>query len=202
MVLHVEILCIKNILFLYLHSVSLLLYVCLTARLFILFCMHVYLQSNFIFFFSPWRFTAFAPILLRQQTCSSLSYIVIHLTSSAVSAVTRIWIMFFPDIQDIAFSLTQCLQMQSVVLLFLKIFFISSFETDYQDGFKQPHLCFISALCGDSSGSHNLVSLSHFLSIFQVCSYWQYCIKEIHILHIYLKYFTAFFNLIKCFPSI
>jgi len=51
--------------------------------------------------------------------------------------------MFFPDIQDIAFSLTQCLQTQSTVLLFLKIFFISSFETYYQDGFKQSHLCSI-----------------------------------------------------------
>jgi hypothetical protein len=81
-------------------------------------------------------------------------------------------IMFFPDIQDIAFSLTQCLQAQSTLLLFLKIFFVSSLETDYQDGFKQPHLCFIiSALCGNFSRSHNLVALSHFLSIFQVCSY-------------------------------
>lgn len=70
------------------------------------------------------------------------------------------------------FPLTQCLQMQFTVLLFHKIFYISAFERDYQDGFMQSHLYFISALCGDFSWSHNLVSLSHFLFIFQVLQPW------------------------------
>jgi hypothetical protein len=138
--------------------------------------MHVYWEPNFIFF-SPPRFTAFVPILLWQQTCSfsviyrHISYLFVSLYSHEYLNYTLSW-----HSGHSFFSLTHGLQTHSTVLLFLKTFFISSFETDYQDGFMHSHLYFISALCSDFSRRHNLVSLSHFLSIFQVCSYWQCCI--------------------------